>query len=102
MSDTERTSHFWVNGVVATRDKKPYVQLSTEKGMVAQFSMSEARQVAADILTMAARTEADAMVLKFFEKSEFPEAAGVALMQDFRDFRAGLDAEVAQRGEEPD
>lgn len=93
----EKTSHFWVNGVVAVRNKKPYVQVSTEKGMVAQFSMSEARQVAMDILQMAARTEADAMILKFFEKSEFPSGAAAALMQEFRDFRAGLDQEIAER-----
>jgi len=96
----EKTSHFWVNGIVAARDKKPYVQLSTEKGIVVQLSMSEARQVAMDILVMAARTEADAMILKFFKKSEFPDAAAAALMREFRDFRAELDREVAERGGE--
>lgn len=98
--DPEKTGHFWVNGVVAVRDKKPYVQLSNDKGMVAQFSMSEARQVAMDILQMSARTEADAMILKFFKKSDFPDAAAAALMQEFRDFRAALDQEVAERTEE--
>jgi hypothetical protein len=97
--DPEKTSQFWVNGVVAVRDHKPYVQLSNEKGMVAQFSMSDARQVAMDILQMAARTEADAMILKFFKKSEFPDGAAAALMQEFRDFRADLDREVAERSE---
>jgi hypothetical protein len=95
--DQKKTGQFWVNGVVAIRDHKPYVQLSNEKGMVAQFSMSEARQVAMDILQMAARTEADAMILKFFKKSEFPDGAAAALMQEFRDFRADLDQEVAER-----
>ena len=97
--DPEKTSHFWVNGVVAVRDHQPYVQLSTENGMVAQFSMSEARQVAMDILQMAARTEADAMVLKFFKKSEFPDGAAEALMMEFRDYRAELDRETAERSE---
>lgn len=98
--DSKRTSQFWVNGVVAARDQKPYVQISTEKGMMAQFSMSEARQVAMDILQMAARTEADAMILKFFNKSEFPQGAAAALMTEFRDFRAELDREVAERSED--
>ena len=97
--DSKKGSQFWVNGVVAVRDRKPYVQISTENGLVAQFSMSEARQVAMDILQMAARTEADAMILEFFKKSEFPEGAGSALMMEFRDFRAELDAELATRPE---
>jgi hypothetical protein len=96
-NENEKTGHFWVNGIVAARNKKPYVQLSTEKGVMAQFSMSEARQVASDILTMAARTEVDAMLLKFFDKQEFPEEAGAALMVAFRDFRAELDSEEATR-----
>jgi hypothetical protein len=93
-------SHFWVNGVVAVRDKKPYVQLSTEDGIVVQLSISDARQVAMNILQMAARTEADAMILKFFNKAEFPEGAAVALMSEFRDFRADLDREATERSEE--
>lgn len=88
---------FWVNGIVAVRDSKPYIQLSNENGMIAHLSMSETRQVAMDMLVMAARTEADAMILKFFRKSEFPDSAATALMQMFRNFRAELDAEVAQR-----
>ncbi len=97
--DSEKTSQFWVNGVVAVRDQKPYVQISNEKGIVAQFSMSDARKVAMDILQMAARTEADAMILKFFKKSEFPDGAAGALMREFRDFRAELDQEVAERSD---
>ena len=98
--EPKRASQFWVNGVVAVRDRNPYVQISNEKGMIAQFSMSEARQVAMDILQMAARTEADAMILKFFSKSEFPDGAASALMMGFRDFRAELDKEVAKRSED--
>lgn len=91
---------FWVNGIVAIRDKRPYIQLSNEKGIICQLGMSEARQVAMDILQMAARTEADAMIHKFFEREEFPENASGHLMTEFRDFRAELDAEVAERPEE--
>lgn len=94
---------FWVNGIVSQRNQQPYVQLSNEKGMIAQLSMAEARNVAIDILQMAARTEADAMLLKFFDKHEFPEGAAVALMQEFRDYRAALDDEaILTRRSDPD
>ena len=70
-------SDIWVNGVVAVRDGNPYIQLSNEKGMIAQLSMSEARQIANDIVVMASRTEADAMIVKFFASKGLPsEAAG--------------------------
>lgn len=84
---------FWVNGIVSARDKQPYVQLSNEKGMIAQLSMAQARQIAMDMLVMCSRTEADAMLLKFFDKHEFPSGAGAALMVEFRDFRAAIDDE---------
>ena len=91
---------FWVNGVVAVRDGKPYIQLSNEKGMICQLSMTEARQVANDILLMASRTEADAMLVKFFTKMEYPQGAAGALLVEFRDFRHELDMEKAERTEE--
>lgn len=91
---------FWVNGIVAVRDGKPYIQLANEKGMIAQLSMSEVRQIAMDMLVMASRTEADAMIHKFFAKEEFPQDAANALMMAFRDYRAELDAEKAERSEE--
>ena len=90
---------FWVNGIVAVRDGKPYIQLSNEKGMIAQLSMSETRQIAMDMLVMASRTEADAMIHKFFSDNGLPAAAGALLMVKFRDFRAALDAEKAERSE---
>lgn len=89
--------HFFVNGIVAVRDKMPYIQLSNENGMIAQLTMAQAQQIARDILVMAARTEMDAMVLKFFSKAEFPDGAGAQLMIELRDFRAELDAEGAER-----
>lgn len=94
---TEPAEHLWVNGVVAVRDNMPYIQLSNENGMVAQLTMAQAQQVARDILVMAARTEMDAMVLKFFSKQEFPPGAGAALMMELRDFRAEQDAEEVER-----
>jgi len=90
--------NFLVNGIVARRDGLPYVQLSTEQGMICQLTIAEARNVALDILQMAARTEADAMIHKFFAASEFPPEAGTALMGNFRDFRAALDDEQIIRG----
>jgi hypothetical protein len=91
---------FWVNGVVAVRDGNPYIQLSNEKGMIAQLSMSEARQVAGDILVMASRTEADAMIVKFFGKFDLPKEAASGMLIEFRDYRAELDAEKAERSNE--
>lgn len=51
---------------------------------------------------MAARTEADAVILKFFSKDELemPETAVAAFMQEFRDFRAELDREVVEHSSE--
>lgn len=88
---------FFVNGIVAVRDQMPYLQLSTENGLVVELTMAQARQVAADIVQMAARTEADAMIVKFFGKMDFPAGATSGLMQEFRDFRAELDQDEAAR-----
>ncbi len=87
----------WVNGVVAVRNHMPYIQLSNENGMIAQLTIAQAHQVARDLLVMAARTEMDAMVLKFFNAQEFPEGAGAALMMQLREFRAEQDADEAVR-----
>ena len=82
--------HFFVNGIVAMRDKMPYVQLATEHGLVIQLTMAQARQVAADILQMSARAEADALLVRFCEAKDL-QKLGAVLMDDFRDFRAELD-----------
>jgi hypothetical protein len=82
-----------ISGIVSSRDQQPYIQLATEERMIAQLSMAQARNVAMDILQMCARTEADAMIVKFFDKAEFPESACGALLIAFRDFRAELDDE---------
>ena len=92
-------SDFWVNGIVAVRDKQPYIQLSNEKGMIAQLTMSQTRQIAMDMLVMAARTEADAMIHRFFEGKGVSDLS-TAIMQEFRDYRAELDADKAERSED--
>lgn len=91
-------SHFWVNGIVAERDKQPYIQLSNEKGMIAQLSMGEARQIALDMLVMSARTEMDAMVLAWMDQfmGGKAEDAGAAMMQEFREYRARVDQEKVE------
>ena len=91
---------FWVNGIVAVRDGKPYIQLSNEKGMIAQLSMSETRQIAMDMLVMAARTEADSMIHRFCKERGFPTETAGMMMMAFRDYRAELDAEKAERSED--
>ena len=93
---------FWVNGIVAVRDGKPYIQLSNEKGMIAQLSMSETRQIAMDMLVMAARTEMDSMLHRFCKESGFPAETFGMMMMAFRDYRAELDAEKAERSEDND
>ncbi len=88
-----------VSGIVAHRDKQPYLQIDID-GHLVQMTMAEARNVARDIERMCARTEADAMIHKFFAASKFPEGANSALMKDFREFRAKLDAEPVDRSDE--
>jgi hypothetical protein len=93
--------NFWVNGIVSNRDKKPYIQLSNDERMIAQLSMGEARSVAWDILQMCARTEVDAMLLAFMsETGNFDDDAAAALMQYFRDYRAKIDQEKVERGDD--
>lgn len=81
-----------IEGIVAARDKKPYVCMYFN-GQRAQLSIADARNVAMDILQMASRTEADAMILKFFDRNEFPTGSAAAIMKAFRDFRLELDTE---------
>jgi hypothetical protein len=82
-----------VNGLVSHRDKQPYVQILTEAGIICQLSMAETRQLAQDLLVMASRTEADAMLIMFFQQHDLPMEAAAAMLVEFRDFRAGLDDE---------
>jgi len=80
-----------VNGIVSHRDKQPYIRLFQDDKQIAQLSMAEARNFAKDIEIMASRTEADAMILKFFESEKIPMEVAAMLMQQFRDFRFKLD-----------
>lgn len=88
-----------VNGIVAARNMQPYVRLSIDD-RAAQLTVAEARNIANNIIQMCARTEADAMIVKFFGEREFPQAACAALLDDFRDFRSGLDKELVETLEE--
>lgn len=87
---------FWVDAIVAKRNQQPYVQLSNDNGLIGQFTLAEARSVAKDLYLAASRAEADAMLLKFFSKMEFPDGAAAALMREFRDFRHQLDIEKVE------
>jgi len=80
-----------VSGIVAYRDKQPYVDLLVDGVKVAQLSIADAQKIALDMLRMAYRTEADAMIHSFFAKEGFPEQAGAHLMKLFREFRSQND-----------
>jgi hypothetical protein len=92
----------WVNGIVAVRDNQPYIQLLTSNGIKTQWNVTEARKIAYGILQMCSRTEADAMLMKFFGKMDFPDGAVVALMQEFREYRHALDSITVQSKEDPE
>jgi hypothetical protein len=86
----KRMSNILIAPIVSGRDKDPYVHLIADD-KIYQLSIADARNVAADLVQCAARAEADAMILKFFSAKEFPTGAAIALMLDFRSFRARLD-----------
>jgi hypothetical protein len=86
-----------VDAIVARRDHQPYVQITTDRhGVVAQLTVAMARRIAGDIVQAAARAEADAMLVRFFEKMDIPAGALMAFMLEFRTFRLGLDTEPVQ------
>jgi hypothetical protein len=85
-----------VNGLVAERDGLPYIHLDVN-GRLVQLSMAEARQVAFDLLTMCGRTEADAMIVRFFKDQDLPQGAAVEMLVRFRDFRHDLDLSDKER-----
>jgi len=94
--------HILVSGIVAVRDKQPYLVIDVD-GHSVQMSMADARNVARDIEVMCARTEADAMIHLYFAKLGLPERASGEVMVAFRDFRAKLDEEAVEKTrEEPD
>ena len=83
-------SSILVGAIVSDKDNDPYVHLIVDD-KIYQLSIADARNVAADLVQCAARAEADAMILKFFSAKEFPTGAAIAIMLDFRSFRARLD-----------
>ena len=91
-----------INGLVSARDFEPYVQIDVD-GHIVQHSMAQARNIARDIERMCARTEADAMIHRFFSKQDYPPGASAAVMFEFREFRSRLDAEEVETSEsDPD
>jgi hypothetical protein len=94
-----KAKHLFIDGIVSGQDGKPRINLSTEHGMVGQFSMAEARQIAIDILAQASRAEMDAMFLDFMKTQlGAPEEARVAALIGFREYRATLDDEQVDHG----
>ena len=89
------STHVFVDGIVAARDGEPYIRLSVN-GEKAQLNVAEAMKIAGDLLAIAARTEADAMVFRFFNKEDFPSGAAAALMQEFRYFRQQQDDKAVE------
>jgi hypothetical protein len=95
-------THVFVDGIVSARDTEPYVRLMVN-GEKAQLTVADAHKIATDLVKVAARTEADAMVLAFFTSQDFPPGAGAAIMQEFRWFRERQDKKpVASVTVDPD
>jgi hypothetical protein len=92
----------FINGIVAARNQQPYIELMTSNGIRVQWNVTEARKIANDIVTMCSRTEADAMLIKFFGKQEFPAGAAFALMAEFREYRHELDSIPVEIKEDPE
>jgi hypothetical protein len=88
-------THIFVDGIVAARNNEPYVRL-TVNGEKAQLTIAEAHKIANDLLKVAARTEADAMILQFFSEKDFPAGAGAAVMMEFRYFRERQDTQPVE------
>jgi hypothetical protein len=86
-----------VEGIVAVRDKEPYILLFKNEVKLAQLTMAQARSFAHDILVQCSRSEADAMIHRFFAREEYPPEAANALMLEFRDFRNRLDGQMVEK-----
>jgi hypothetical protein len=95
MPKANEPTHVYVDGIVAARNHQPYIRLTVGSGD-AQLTIAEAKKIANDLYSLAARTEADAMILKFFSEKEFPKEAGAAIMLSFREFRRELDEEPVE------
>lgn len=95
-------THINVDGIVAVRNGEPYVRL-TVNGERAQLTIAEAKKIATDLFSLTARTEADAMIWKFFKDRDLPLEGAALLMQEFRVFRQRQDEmPVEQTVADPD
>jgi hypothetical protein len=95
-------THVFVDGIVSARNHEPYVRLVVN-GEKAQLTVAEAFKIANDLIKISARTEADAMIHRFFSHKELPPQASSLLMQDFRYFRQRQDEkDVKQNTTDPD
>jgi hypothetical protein len=65
--------------------------------MIAQLTMGQARNIAMDILVMSARTEMDAMLLRFCNEKLEHEEVGAQMMLLFREYRMELDQEKVEK-----
>lgn len=97
--DPPKLNEFLISGVVAVRDEQPYIQLLINGEMMFQWNITEARGIAWDIIRMCSRTEADAMIVKFFGHMDFPNGALAAIMHEFRDYRHKLDMMEVDHGD---
>jgi hypothetical protein len=89
-------THIFVDGIVAARNGEPYVRVVIN-GEKAQLGIAEAHKIAVDILKVAARTEADAMIFRFFSDQKFPPQAAASLMQEFRYYRQRQDEKTVEQ-----
>lgn len=84
-----------VEAAVTNPEKAPIVLL-TVSGQQAFLTVAQARKIAADIVQLASRAEADAMIYKYFDSEKFPVGAAKDLMDRFRLFRHELDTEAVE------
>jgi hypothetical protein len=96
MSEEKQEADVWINGMVASKSLEPRIELMSSTGIRMTWSIGVARKIAHDIIIMCSRTEADAMIVKFFKERDLPLEAAAALMKDFRDYRAELDQEEVE------
>lgn len=92
---TRKESGISVESAVTNPEKSPIVVVAID-GKRAILTVAQARKVAADIVQQAARSEADAMIYKFFDFNKFPTGAAQDLMGNFRLFRHELDTEAVE------
>jgi hypothetical protein len=101
MSDEPEPQDVWINGMVGHTTLQPRIELMSSTGIRMTWSVAEARKIANDIVTMCSRTEADAMLVRFFMARELPMEAAALLMKEFRDYRAELDGEKVEGKQGP-